>query len=76
MENMFSVLKRKFNGDLKARIFRIQIKEIANKMIVCHLHRFLQFFFVEFSTEQNLNFLTSQVAGFQLIMKTFYSEIY
>jgi len=37
VENKFSVLKRKFNGDLKARIFRIQIKEIANKMIVSSL---------------------------------------
>ena len=47
VENKFSVLKRKFDGDLKARIFRIQMKEIANKMIVCNIHRFLQFFFVE-----------------------------
>jgi hypothetical protein len=31
VENIFSVLKRKFSGDLKARIFAIQIKEIAGK---------------------------------------------
>lgn len=37
----FSVLKRKFDGDLKARIFCIQTKEIANKMIVFNIHRFL-----------------------------------
>jgi hypothetical protein len=43
VENKFAVLKRKFDGDLKARIFRIQMKEIANKMIVCNIHRFLQF---------------------------------
>ena len=43
VENKFSVLKRKFRGDLKARIFRIQMKEIANKMIVCNIHRYLQF---------------------------------
>jgi len=43
VENKFSVLKRKFNGDLKARKFLIKMKEIANKMIVCNLHRFLQF---------------------------------
>jgi transposase len=43
VENKFSVLKRKFNGDLKARRFRIQTKEIANKMIVCNIHRFLLF---------------------------------
>ena len=47
VENKFSVLKRKFDGDLKARKFLIQIKEIANKMIVCNLHRFLQFLIVE-----------------------------
>jgi len=43
VENKFSVLKRKFSGDLKARRFLIQTKEIANKMIVCNIHRFLQF---------------------------------
>jgi len=30
----FSILKRKFNGDLKARIFAIQKKEIADKIIL------------------------------------------
>jgi hypothetical protein len=34
VENKFSVMKRKFNGDLKARRYLIQMKEIANKMIV------------------------------------------
>ena len=43
VETKFSVLKRKFSGDLKARRFLMQIKEIANKMIVCNLHRHLQF---------------------------------
>jgi len=33
VENRFSVLKRKFSGDLKARRYLIQMKEIANKMI-------------------------------------------
>jgi hypothetical protein len=47
VENRFSVLKRKFSGDLKARKFLIQMKEIANKMIVCNLHRFLQFLVVK-----------------------------
>jgi hypothetical protein len=41
------VLKRKFNRDLKARKYLIQMKEITNKMIVCNLHRFLQFLIVE-----------------------------
>ena len=47
VENKFSVLKRKFNSDFKARRFRIQIKEIANKMIICNIHRFLLFLTVE-----------------------------
>jgi len=47
VENKFSVLKRKFSGDLKARRYLIQMKEIANKMIVCNLHRFLQFVIIE-----------------------------
>ena len=47
VENKFSVMKRKFSGDLKARRFFIQMKEIAGKMIVCNLHRFLQFLFVK-----------------------------
>jgi transposase len=47
VENKFSVLKRKFSGDLKARRFLIQTKEIANKMIVCNIHRFLQFLMVK-----------------------------
>ena len=47
VENKFSVLKRKFCGDLKARRFGIQIKEIANKMIVCNIHRFLLFLTLE-----------------------------
>jgi hypothetical protein len=47
VENAFSVLKRKFSGDLKARIFSLQMKEITGKMIVCNLHRFLQFLVFE-----------------------------
>jgi len=47
VETTFSVLKRKFGGDLKARKFPIQMKEIANKMIVCNIHRFLQFLITE-----------------------------
>ena len=40
VENKFSVLKRKFGGDLKARIFVIQKKEIVGKMIACNIHSF------------------------------------
>ena len=47
VENRFSVLKRKFNGDLKARKFPIQMKEIAGKILVCNIHRFLQFLIVK-----------------------------
>jgi hypothetical protein len=47
VENKFSVLKRKFSGDLKARKFSVQLKEIAGKMIVCNIHRFLQFLVTE-----------------------------
>jgi hypothetical protein len=47
VENKFSVLKRKFSGDLKARKFSIQLKEITGKMIVCNIHRFLQFLVIE-----------------------------
>ena len=46
-ENRFSVLKRKFSGDLKARRFLVQKKEIASKMIVCNLHTFLLFLIIE-----------------------------
>jgi hypothetical protein len=47
VENRFSVLKRKFCGDLKARKSLIQMKEIATKMIVCNIHTSLQFLIVE-----------------------------
>ena len=47
VENKFSVLKRKFGGDLKARKFITQMKEIAGKMIICNIHRFLQFLVIE-----------------------------
>ncbi len=47
VENKFSVLKRKFGGDLKARLFTIQKKEITAKMIVCNIHRFLLLLWME-----------------------------
>lgn len=43
VKNTFSVMKKKVGGDLNARKFLIQMKELAEKMIVCNLHRFLQF---------------------------------
>jgi hypothetical protein len=47
VETRFSVLKKRFGGDLKARIFSLQMKEISGKMIVCNIHRFLQFLIIE-----------------------------
>jgi hypothetical protein len=47
VENKFSVLKIKFSGNLKARRFRILIREIANKVSVCNIHGFLLFLSVE-----------------------------
>ncbi len=59
VENKFSVLKRKFGGDLKARIFSIQRKEIAGKMIVCNIHKFLQFLVMEVFYRANIYYLFS-----------------
>ena len=47
VENKFSVLKRKFSDDPKARSFIIQMMEIAGKNIVCNIHRFLQILLIE-----------------------------
>jgi hypothetical protein len=47
VEYRFFVLKKRFGGDLKARIFSLQMKEISGKMIVCNIHRFLQFLIIE-----------------------------
>ncbi len=43
VKNRFSFLKKKFSGDLKAREYLIQMKEIAVEMIVCNLHTFSRF---------------------------------
>jgi len=61
VETKFSVLKRKFNGDLKARKFRIQIKEIATKMIVCNLHWFLQFLILEVFYRAQISIIFRQI---------------
>jgi len=47
VETTFSVLKRKFGSDLNARIFLVQIKEIASKMIVYNIHKSLLVLIVE-----------------------------
>jgi hypothetical protein len=59
VENKFSVLKRKFSGDLKARKFVMQLKEIAGKMIVCNIHRFLQFLVIEVFYRQKFRLFCS-----------------
>jgi len=41
VETTFSVLKRKFGSDLKARKFLIQMKEITSKIIVYNIHKFV-----------------------------------
>jgi hypothetical protein len=47
VETKFSVLKRKFGGDLKTRKFSNQRKELSCKMIICNLHQFLQSVMIE-----------------------------
>jgi hypothetical protein len=46
VETVFSVLKRKFGESLKARKYRLQIKEIKIKVILYNLSRLLKMFFV------------------------------
>jgi hypothetical protein len=41
---MFSVLKRKFGESLKARKFRLQVKEIKIKVILYNLSRMISTF--------------------------------
>jgi hypothetical protein len=72
VETRFSVLKKRFGGDLKARIFLIQIKEISGKMIVCNIHRFLQFLVIEvFYTAENSisRFVSLLTSIFRYIVK-------
>jgi hypothetical protein len=47
VETKFSLLKRRFGADLKARLFQIQKKEISCKIILANLDRCLQFVLVE-----------------------------
>jgi hypothetical protein len=46
VENKLSILKRNFSDDLKSRIFLIQMKEIAGKMIDWNIHRHPKIFFI------------------------------
>jgi calcineurin-like phosphoesterase family protein len=46
VETVFSVLKRKFGDSLKARKYRLQVKEIKNKVILYNLSRFMNSFSV------------------------------
>jgi hypothetical protein len=47
VETTFSVLKRKFGGDLKAKKYAIQMKEITCKIIVYNIHKFSFWFIIE-----------------------------
>ncbi|NMB79317.1 MAG: IS5 family transposase [Methanomicrobiales archaeon] len=47
VETKFSVLKRRFGADLKARSFQIQKKEISCKIILANLDRIILFCWVE-----------------------------
>jgi hypothetical protein len=51
VETVFSVMKRKFGESLKARKYRLQIKKITIKVILCNLSRtistFLFLIFIE-----------------------------
>jgi len=68
VENKFSVLKRKFSGDLKARIFAIKKKEIAiKKMIDCNIHRFLNFLVIEvfYRTKDSIQYPVATSSSFR-----------
>ena len=61
VETTFSVLKRKFSGDLKARRFRIQMKEITCKIIVYNIHKFLLGFFIEVFYRAKISTILRQI---------------
>ena len=47
VETKFSILKRRFGADLKARLYQMQRKEISCKIILANLDRFIQFILIE-----------------------------
>jgi len=48
VETVFSVLKRKFGESLKARLYRLQIKEIKIKVFLYNISRWMISFFIFF----------------------------
>jgi hypothetical protein len=48
VKTAFSVLKRKFGDTLKARIFRLQVKEIKIKVILYDISKLMVFFIRDF----------------------------
>ena len=52
VETVFSVLKRKFGESLKARKYRLQIKEIKIKVVIYNLSRFMNSFYVLIIVEE------------------------
>jgi hypothetical protein len=52
VEMIFSVLRRKYGEVLKARIYRLQIKEIKIKVILYNLSRMMNSFYVLIIVEE------------------------
>ena len=70
VETKFSVLKRKFGGDLKTRKFSNQRKELSCKMIICNLHQFLQFVMIEVFYRAIISFYNFAVFRLDLTLLT------
>jgi len=69
VETKFSVLKRRFGADLKSRIYQIQKKEIACKIVLANLDRFIQLFCFEvfyrahFLIHSGIQYVVNRMAG-------------
>jgi hypothetical protein len=74
VKTVFSVLKRKFGESLKARKYRLQIKEIKIKVILYNLSRLMKSFsvlnlMVRYSTEPNSIFTLQLVPKDDIVNK-------
>jgi transposase len=67
VETVFSVLKRKFGESLKARKYRLQVKEIKIKVILYNLSRMISAFSMLFHLEV---FYTAILVGYSVILTT------
>ena len=61
VETVFSVLKRKFGEALKARKYRLQVKEIKIKVILYNLSRAMALFFILILIEEFYRAIISKV---------------